>query len=70
LPASDYILIKSPEGFTSLTLYNSIGNVIMTREIDNTFTQIIDIKNYPTGIYILKLSNGNNALSKRFTIIK
>lgn len=71
-PASNYIIAKIPSGFSNISIYNTIGNLLLNKEINDPIqqNQTIDLNNYPTGVYILKITNGTEIISKQFSIIK
>lgn len=75
-PAKDAISIVSnafqPDNQETkhIEIYNSIGERIINRPIDNTSTENyhLNISGLPTGIYFLQLISGNTNLSAKFII--
>jgi hypothetical protein len=51
--------IESIDQPVNLTIYNSRGNVVITRQIKSSKTQI-GINNLPAGVYYLNILNGND----------
>jgi hypothetical protein len=67
-PTSDKIIISSNEKIIKkIELINSIGQIILVREI-NESTVSIDLKNYEAGIYFIKITDhfGNLEIKKIF----
>lgn len=52
----------------SLFIYNAAGKLIHTKNFANQLTQTFNIKNAGTGIYIVKLINGNEILVGKITV--
>ena len=56
-PASEYIYISGLQSHADYTIYNLSGSSFLNGSISNN--ERIDIKNFPAGLYFLKLFNEN-----------
>jgi len=51
---------------SEVIIYNSIGQIVYTQQIDNTTTDMrISLENYPDGIYFVRINSGNTSVVKR-----
>jgi len=57
-PALGSISIKSNFVLNTITIYNSIGEVVYTEKTNST-TELIDLSRQPSGLYILKIAAGS-----------
>lgn len=63
-PVNDYLTVKSNETtISSIKIYNTLGQVVLSMENKNTLMRTIDVSNLNTGMYYILL-NGNT--SKKF----
>ncbi len=60
-PASDQLMITNITDKTSINIYNSLGELVYTKETESNLT--IDINKLPTGVYTVTASNNK---CKRF----
>ncbi|MFM9989084.1 T9SS type A sorting domain-containing protein [Flavobacterium sp.] len=61
-PSNGFFVIKSSnllEGISYLNLYNTLGQKIITREIDLTSDQYIELEYLESGVYYLDIENKN-----------
>ncbi|WP_442267285.1 YCF48-related protein [Tenacibaculum sp. ZS6-P6] len=67
-PTKDFVNIKSntPEKVKSIHLYNSLGQEIYYKKIDNNVDMQIDLSSYGTGLYFVKVNfeNSKKKISK------
>ena len=67
-PVTDYLTINllKKVNDASVEIYNSIGGIIIKETISNTFSKTISTKNFPSGIYFVKLQmqDGNVVVKK------
>ena len=70
-PAKDYIVVNNVESLenTTLTLYNSIGELVYSENMFGKNTRI-NLTNLPNGIYFLMLNSGNKSKAKYISIYK
>ena len=68
-PASYHIKVEADCIFESIELYNSTGNLILT-ETSTGKEQNIDIKNFPSGIYFLKVIEPEKVYMTKIVIEK
>jgi len=69
-PTSDYINIITHNRIhkrTKISLFNTLGQKILKKELIHQ-NSIINIQNIDRGIYILKLENGSNKITKKIII--
>jgi len=51
--------ITNLSGVNSITIFNSLGQVVLTQTTSND-TEQVDISQYPAGNYMMKITNSNN----------
>jgi len=67
-PTSNFFTIKTKELIDNITLYNTIGQKVLSKKnINNTK---IYTNNLPNGLYILKINSGNKTASKKIILRK
>jgi len=64
-PATDELTIKTSDVYTSCTITNSIGQVLLHQAINATHTSF-DIKSLPTGLYFVKCTGESGTVVKKF----
>jgi uncharacterized repeat protein (TIGR01451 family) len=64
-PASDELTLKTtPNAYTSFTIINTLGQLVMEQEITGTQT-VINVKSLPSGVYYISLRGDNvNSVEK------
>ncbi|PCI95774.1 MAG: hypothetical protein COB15_11815 [Flavobacteriales bacterium] len=70
-PASDYINIKNNSYSTiisSLVLYNYVGQVVLSIEVENKETILLNLANTPKGFYFLKIETNKGEVIKKINI--
>ena len=69
-PASGYFAITFPNTINKCTvsIYNIIGEKILTAEITNTSRKEISLTNINPGIYIVKVSTGENIFTQKLVV--
>lgn len=70
VPATDEITIRRSETFTgktvqNLQVYNSKGENILSARVNLNKSIKLDISNWPSGVYLMKFSEGNNIFVRR-----
>lgn len=60
-------LTKELSEGTELNLYDASGRVLKTESIKNS-NHIMDMTNLSSGIYLLKITNGSNSITKRVAV--
>ncbi len=70
-PVSNFLsleLLQKAEGRVSIEIYNSIGKVLISDELDeaNKHTKKYDLSNYQSGLYFIKIVTGNNVFVEKF----
>ncbi len=50
-------LLSNTEKISHVTIYDMSGKMVRTYEYDQGFTQIIDVKDFPSGMYIMTVNN-------------
>jgi hypothetical protein len=64
-PASNNIYIESPEGQNlNLSVYNIVGECLLQKAFISS-KETIDIRNFPSGIYIIKVSNTDWSVQRK-----
>jgi hypothetical protein len=59
-PVSNKLTISSTEGITHVAIYNVAGQLLFESKISTTTSYQADMAGYATGIYLVKVGNGNN----------
>lgn len=60
-----------PKSEYTFEIYNSIGKIIWKQEnirIDGSFSTFVDLKNSPSGSYLVVMRNGDNSISRKMVI--
>jgi hypothetical protein len=55
----------------TIEIYNSIGKIIWKQEniyINGSFSTFVDLKNTPSGSYLVVLRNGDNSIARKMAI--
>ncbi len=66
-PASENITIKSPFTSGKILIYNTVGQLVFSDNI-NTKTTHVNTSHFETGIYLLKIINKTNVLTQKLII--
>ncbi len=64
----DYYFTNKVSPSSILTIFDMNGRVVLSKDRDNTEKSAIDVSNFPSGIYMLKLTNSNEVYSKKVLI--
>ena len=67
-PVSDNLNI-AVEGMKRITLTNAIGQVVLDRTVDSD-NEIVDMSQYESGIYMVRITTTDGVVVKRITIVK
>jgi PKD repeat protein len=62
--------LGSTSSKTTVTVYNIIGKIILTKEISSTNKQVIDLSDEANGSYFINIKNDNENVTKKLTINK
>jgi uncharacterized repeat protein (TIGR03803 family) len=64
-PASNILNIECPEGQNlNLSVYNIVGECLLQKAFKSS-KETIDISNFPSGIYIIKVSDNNHTVQQK-----
>ena len=66
-PASEYVNVNSPTTSGKIFIYNSVGQLVYSESI-NTKTTPINISNFETGIYQIKIIAKSNSSTQKLII--
>lgn len=70
-PASSRIAVHYNNNVAgTLVLRNILGEVVLAKEFENGFDDLIDISSYGAGTYILSINTGDRTLNKKLVITK
>lgn len=72
-PVSDFLELKINNGHEqngSLTIINTIGQVVKQEDINSRDKIVLDIQDFSNGVYSLQLANTNGIITRRFVISK
>ena len=67
-PVSDNLNI-AVEGMKRITLTNAIGQVVLDRTADSD-NEIVDMSQYESGVYMVRITTTDGVVVKRITIVK
>jgi len=62
------IIFNEPTKDTKVDVLNSIGKVILSKEIRNQTFSALDLSNFAKGIYLIKVQNGNGVVVKKLIV--
>lgn len=67
-PASSIITIKLPSSSnaTEIEIYNILGKRVLGKSLSNITEAPIQISDWQSGVYIIRINSGKNVQSKRF----
>ena len=64
-PASDNFCIKGND-IKHIIIYNSLGQLVEDREVEQQDTVMLNVSNYNTGAYFIRIESGQGIVSKVF----
>ena len=68
-PTKDHVNIKSNEQIETISIYNSQGTLVLIKETSNLKQSgFLDIRNLPTGMYIVRIKTKNSMITKKIII--
>jgi hypothetical protein len=63
--------LKTCASLAKLQIYNYAGILVAEQKVNNQSKVIVSVKEYPVGLYLYKLVDGVNTISKgKFNVIK
>ena len=66
-PVNDELTIKTANGdFTSFTIVNTIGQLMMTGQLDGSSPTHVDVRAFPAGVYYITLKGGQGKKVVKF----
>ena len=72
VPANDVLhlsyITERSNGLSTLRVYNMSGSLVMSKDLNDLLNTELDISSLPAGIYMLKLTNREESLMKKFLI--
>jgi len=72
MPANDVLQVsytsENNNSLSTITVFNTSGRLVMTKEVNNASGIELNVSNLPSGIYMLRLTNRNETLMKKFII--
>ena len=71
-PAHDklFININKSIGPERIEAFNMQGQMVFSTILSGTTTHVIDVKNWPPGIYVVRLVAGDQLFSEKFRVVK
>ncbi|MBX9449145.1 MAG: PKD domain-containing protein [Taibaiella sp.] len=71
-PTQQYLNISSKEGIrmSQLKVINSLGQVLLTQELDMVHSYQLDVNNLPSGSYYIHIQSDHGALIKKFQVVR
>ena len=68
-PSGDLFHIIAPETILSLRLYNCAGRSVYLHEV-KAKSHILEVQDYPAGVYLLRLETENSKISRKVVIMR
>lgn len=69
IPATSELFLKNLKPNSSIEIYNPLGELLFTQNCEGT-EQSVDVNDFLSGNYSIKIKDPHNSVSKRFVIIK
>jgi len=66
-PAKNYITVKSTKEISNISIYNTQGELLDNMAINKGRQITVDVKSFPTGLYLIKIQSGNTVNSLLFS---
>lgn len=67
-PAEDIISVSCPTGSTSIQISNLLGDIMISKEINSSKSEYIDLSLFQEGIYLITGSNGSSKTTKQLIV--
>lgn len=64
-PANDYLMVEGQ--MTSVEVYNTIGQCLLSRAVNETNTRI-NLSSFDNGIYFLRVNNNGEVVTRKFSV--
>lgn len=69
-PAASVLNVQSAAEIENITVYNTLGQVVLSINNVNTFTTQIATNNLDNGVYIISVLTGNKVMTQQFQVVK
>jgi hypothetical protein len=63
-PVKDFVIVKSPDNIKNIKVFDGQGKLIVNQDFNQNDLRI-DLSNYPTGLYIIKIRTDKNEVSEK-----
>jgi hypothetical protein len=67
-PCNDLLKIESSEELVLITLYNSFGELMLKKKVDESQFEI-PVSAYPAGVYMIRIEMGGRVISKKVMVV-
>jgi hypothetical protein len=67
-PCSDLLKIESSGKLGLISIYNSFGELILKKKVDENQFEI-PVADYPSGVYMIKVETGKEVISKKVMVV-
>jgi hypothetical protein len=67
-PCNDILKIESSEKLGLISLYNSFGELMLKRKVDENQLEI-PVAVYPAGVYMIRVDSGGRVISKKVMVV-
>lgn len=68
-PSTGIIIIENNSKINNISVYNNLGQIVYNHDFNDEFISL-DLKEYPNGIYFVKISDNQNVVTKKVTLSK
>ena len=68
--AKTYVEVSFNSPSASLNVYDVLGKLVLTEKLSNSGTFMIDVTNFPDGVYIYTLEADGETITKRLIVKK
>ena len=72
-PASDFIIIKntsSQNKKVSVCIFNSIGELVLKKEMQNVSSEKMDVTHFNNGLYLIVMDDQQKIVAEKFMVMK
>jgi len=67
-PSSDVIRVESTETLHSVSIYNSFGELMLKKKVDERQVEIT-VRDYPAGVYMIRVETGKEMISRKVLVM-
>jgi hypothetical protein len=69
-PSNDFVTIDGLKDFSSVAIYDALGKLISTYNLDGVNTLSVNVNGFEGGMYFVKINNEQTTVTKRLMVTK